>query len=46
MHQITLPKKYVIPIYKEIGFPNFQSFPAPFSVFAAFAKNTKDFENL
>jgi hypothetical protein len=46
MHQITPSKKYVIPIYKKLGFPNFQRFPAPFSVFAACAKNTEDFQNL
>jgi hypothetical protein len=46
MHQIAPPKKYVIPIYKKLDFPNFQSFPASFSVFAASAKITKDFQNL
>jgi hypothetical protein len=30
MHQITPSKKYVIPIYNKIGYPIFQSFPAPF----------------
>jgi hypothetical protein len=33
MHQITPFKKYVIPIYKKLGFPKFWSFPASFSVF-------------
>jgi hypothetical protein len=46
MHQITPSKKYVNLIYKKLGFPNFQSFPALFSVFATCAKNTKDFQNL
>jgi hypothetical protein len=44
IYQIT--PKYVIPIYEKLGFPNFWSFPASFSVFAACAKNTKDFQNL
>ena len=34
--------KYV----KKLGFHNFQSFPASFSVFAAFTKNTKDFQKM
>ena len=46
LHQITPPKKYVIPIYKKLGFPNFQSFPTSFSVFAACTKYTKDSQNL
>jgi hypothetical protein len=46
MHQITPYKKYVIPIYKKLGFPNFQSFTASFSDFAACAKKTKDFQNV
>ena len=46
MHQITPSKKYVIPIYKKLGFFNFQIFPASSFVSAAYAKNTKDFQNL
>ena len=44
--QITLSKKYVIPIYKKRDFPNFQSFLASSSVSATCAKNTKYFKNL
>ena len=44
MDPITLSTKYVIPISKIYGFPNFQSFPAPSSVSTAYSKNTKEFQ--
>jgi hypothetical protein len=46
MHQIFSSKKYVIPIHLKLGFPNFQSFAALFSVFAGCTENTKDFQNV
>ena len=46
IHQIILYQTYVISIYKRFDFPDFQCFPAPSSFFAAYAKNTMDFQNL
>ena len=46
MSPIILQKRYVIPIYKKMHFPEFQSFPTSSSFGKSVLKNTKEiFEN-